>query len=151
MIILEPSRTIKQSTKLDFNLFSQLLTTMLEKNHKRKIDIVAKVHKSRTPGASYCMPEEEDHEFTIQLDLSNTKRRYIVSSLLHEVRHCIQKNLFNSWPEYTAMKTWKDYYLAKEEVDARKMERLTTQFLKAYDSMEEMGKMFTKLKLNKLG
>ena len=69
MIILEPSAGIKRDTKLNYDIISNLLTTLLEYNHKRKINIVAKIHKSRTIGISYCTPVE-GKEFLINLDLS---------------------------------------------------------------------------------
>jgi len=150
MILLEPSRTIQQQTNIDFNLLSQLLTTVLEKNHKRKINIVARVHKSKIAGTSFCS-HEDGYNFLIQLDTSKRKPRYLFGSILHELRHCIQKNLFNYWPVTTNMKTWKDYWFSREEIDARKMERLTTQVMKSYNSMVEIGNLFTKLNLNKVG
>ena len=150
MIILDPSRGIKQATKINFNLLSQLLTTLLEANHKRKINIVAKVHKSRVAGTSMCWHVDE-HEFQINLDISNTKKRYIFSSLLHELRHCIQINLFEYyWDTSSSMKTWREYWYSKEEVDARKMEKLTTQMIKAYDAMVVMNDQFKKYGLNKI-
>ena len=150
MILLEPSRTIKQQTNIDFDLLSQLLTTVLEKNHKRKINMVARVHKRKTAGTSFCS-HEDGYNFLIHLDTSKRKPRYLFGSILHELRHCIQKNLFNYWPVTTNMKTWKDYWFSREEIDARKMERLTTQVMKSYNSMVEMGNLFTKLNLNKVG
>lgn len=150
MIILQPSRTIKQQTNIDFDLLSRLLTTVLEKNHKRGINIFARVHKSRIAGTSFC-EHKEGCDFLIQLDTSNRKPRYLFSSILHELRHCIQKNLFGYWPCTAAMKTWKDYWFSKEEIDARKMEKLTTQVMKSYNSMVELGKLFSKFDLNKIG
>lgn len=150
MIVLDPSRCIKQATKIDFNLLSQLLTTLLEANHRRKINIVAKVHKSKHAGSSWCQHVDE-YEFLINLDISNTKKRYIFNSLLHELRHCIQVNLFEyHWDTSSPMKTWKEYWSSKEEVDARKMEKLTTQMLKAYNAMETMNEQFKKYNLNKI-
>lgn len=150
MIILEPSRGIEEATKIDFKLLSQLLTTLLEANHKRKINIVAKVHKSRIADTSLCT-HVDGWEFLINLDVSNRKRRYLFGSILHELRHCIQKNLFGYWPDTHAMKTWKDYWYSKEEIDARKMEKLTTQMIRAYDAMITMNDQFKKLHLNKIG
>ena len=46
--------------------------------------------------------------------------------------------------------TWKSYYFSKEEIDARKMERLTTQFIKYYDSFMKMEEQFKDLKLSKI-
>lgn len=150
MILLEPSPSIKKHTKIDFNLLSKLLTTLLESNHRRDINIVAKVYKSKIAGTSLCT-HVDGCRFLINLDVSNIKRRYIFGSILHELRHCVQKNLFGYWPDTHAMKTWKDYWYSKEEIDARKMEKLTTQMIKAYDSMINMGIQFKKYNLNKIG
>jgi len=149
MIILEPSAGIKKDTKLNYEIISNLLTNLLEYNHKRKINIVAKIHKSRTTGVSYCTPVE-GKEFLINLDLSKNNRRYIFGSILHEIRHCIQKEVFKFWPSVSHMKTWRDYWYSKEEVDARKMETLTTQFIKSYDSYVKMTEMCKEKKLYKV-
>tara|TARA_R110001606_G_scaffold97531_1_gene215454 strand:+ start:94 stop:546 length:453 start_codon:yes stop_codon:yes gene_type:complete len=150
MIILDPSVGVKQLTNLDFNLLSKLITLMLETNHKQRINITAKIHKSRIKGTSLCQ-HVNGREFLINLDTSNTKKRYLISSILHEVRHCIQKNIFGYWPDTHNMKTWRDYWYSKEEIDARKMEKLTTQMIKSYDSMVKMSEQFKELNLNKIG
>lgn len=150
MIILDPSVGVKQLTNLDFNLLSKLITLMLETNHKQRINITAKIHKSRIKGTSLCQ-HVDGREFLINLDTSNTKKRYLIGSILHEVRHCIQKNIFGYWPDTHNMKTWRDYWYSKEEIDARKMEKLTTQMIKSYDSMVTMSEQFKELNLNKIG
>ena len=48
------------------------------------------------------------------------------------------------------MKTWRDYWYSKEEIDARKMETLTTQFIKSYDAYLKMAEMFKEKKLYKV-
>jgi len=150
MIILEPSAGIKKDTKLNFDVISNLLTSLLEYNHKRKINLYVKIHKSKTAGASFCTPIE-GNEYLINLDMSNKKKRYVFGTILHEIRHCIQKEVFKFWPVERSMKTWKDYYFSKEEIDARKIEALTTQFIKSYDAFMNLNELFTKKQLNKLG
>lgn len=149
MIILEPSPGIKKDTKLNFDVISNLLTTLLEYNHKRSIKLFVKVHKSRTKGVSYCSHVDK-HEFIINLDMNNKNRKYIFGSILHEIRHCIQKQIFNYWPVTTNMKTWRDYWYSKEEVDARKIEALTTHFIKSYDAMVKMNSIFKTKKMHKI-
>ena len=144
MIILEPSYGITTDTKLNFNIIGNLLTTLLEFNHKRKINLYVKIHKSRNIGTSFCTHIDKK-EYLINLDTSNTSRKYIFSSILHEIRHCIQKEVFKYWNATSYMKTWKDYWCSKEEVDARKMEALTSDFIKSYDAFLSMyGKFKTK-------
>lgn len=148
MIILEPSQGVNTDTEINFDLVSNLLTTLLEYKHKRKINIRVKVHKSRHKGISYCS-HTEGNEYLINLDMSNKKRKYIFGTILHEIRHCIQNELFRFWP-VKVMKTWKDYWYSPEEVDARKFEALTTHFIKSYDAFITLHTIFDKKKLNKL-
>lgn len=145
MIILEPSCGIKKDTKLNFNIIGNLLTTILEFNHKRKINLHVKIHKSRNVGVSYCAHIDKK-AYLINLDMSNKRRKYLFGSILHEIRHCIQKEVFKFWPNHH-MKTWRDYWCAKEEVDARKMEALTTDFIKSYDAFLAMNEKFKNKKL----
>tara|TARA_R100001079_G_scaffold110829_1_gene87693 strand:+ start:1687 stop:2139 length:453 start_codon:yes stop_codon:yes gene_type:complete len=149
MILLEPSKGIKQETKLDFKLLETLLTTILEYNHKKKIYLKVKVHKSRIPGTSY-VHQKTKRNYLIGLDTSNTKKRYLISSLLHEIRHCLQFNLFGFWNHAVQFKSWKEYYTSREEVDARKMERLTTQLIKIYDSSTKLNDTFRDLELSRM-
>jgi len=149
MIILEPSPGIKRDTKLNFDVISNLLTTLLEYNHKRSIKLFVKVHKSRTKGVSFCSHIDKN-EFLINLDMSKQSRKYIFGSILHEIRHCIQKHIFKYWPDTNYMKTWRDYWYSKEEKDARKIEALTTHFIKSYDTMIKMNSIFKAKKMYKI-
>ncbi len=149
MILLEPSQGIKKDTKLDYNLLGKILTTLLEYNHKKKINLNVKVHKSRIPRTSYCH-QKTKRNYIISLDINNNNKRYIFSSLLDELRHCIQFNLFGYWNHVVHFKTWREYYYSKEEMDARKMERLTTELIKIYDSFTKVNDKFKDLELSKL-
>jgi hypothetical protein len=149
MILLEPSQGIKQKTKIDFNLLETLLTSILEYNHRKKIYLNVKVHKSRIPGTSY-VHQKSKRNYLIGLDTSNTKKKYLFSSILHELRHCLQYNLFGFWNHQIHFKTWNEYYTSKEEVDARKMERLTTQLVKIYDSSTKLNDTFKDLELSRM-
>ena len=122
MIILEPSVGIKKVTGIDFKLLSNILTMLLEVNHNRDLNIVAKVHKSK-----------------------------IKDTLLHELRHCCQYHIWKYWPSTGKFKTYAAYYRSKEEVDARKIERLTREVIKMYDLHVDFNSKFTDLRLNKLG
>tara|TARA_Y100001972_G_C7620129_1_gene310957 strand:+ start:54 stop:506 length:453 start_codon:yes stop_codon:yes gene_type:complete len=149
MILLEPSQGIKKITKLDYKLLGSLLTSILEYNHKKKIYLNVKIHKSREPGTSYCH-QKTKRNFVVGLDTSNTKKKYLISSLLHEIRHCIQFNIFGYWNHLVHFKNWKEYYYSKEEIDARKMERLTTEVIKIYDSSTKLNETFKSLELGRM-
>ena len=148
MILLHPSASVKKDTGINFNVFEALLTNMLEYNHKKYLNLSVTIHKSRVRGTSFCTPVSIK-DYKIELDTAKANKRYIFGSLLHEIRHCIQNNLFNFW-NTASLKTWKSYYFSKEEIDARKMERLTTQFIKYYDSFMKMEEQFKDLKLSKI-
>ena len=66
------------------------------------------------------------------------------------VNNCIQFNLFGYWNHVVHFKTWREYYYSKEEMDARKMERLTTELIKIYDSFTKVNDKFKDLELSKL-
>lgn len=148
MILLQPSASVKKETKINFTIVEKLLTSILEHNHKRKLNLSIDIHKSRVKGASFCYPVSK-RDYKIELDLSKTSKRYVICSLLHEVRHCIQNNVFGYWNN-AQCKSYKEYYRSKEEVDARKMEKLTTEFIRSYDAFVKLEDQFKRLQLNKL-
>lgn len=148
MILLNPSAGVKKETGINFSILEKLITTTLEHNHKRKLNLDIKINKSRMKGISLCHANSKK-KYTIDLDTSKKNKRYLFSSILHEIRHCIQNNVFSTWST-SNMKTWRDYYFSKEEIDARKMEKLTTQFIKSYESFVKMEEQFKSLSLNKL-
>jgi hypothetical protein len=151
MIILEPSAGIKKATGIDFKLLSNILTMLLEVNHKRDLDIIAKIHKSKISDTSLCEAIDRNN-FLIKLDqTAKQTKKFIFSSLLHELRHCCQYHIWKYWPDTGKFKTYADYYRSKEEVDARKIERLTREVIKMYDLHVTFNSKFTDLRLNKLG
>jgi len=151
MIVLEPSAGIKKATEIDFNLLSNILTMLLESNHRRDLHIVAKIHKSRIEGTSLCESIDRSN-YVIKLDqASKQTKKFVFSSLLHELRHCCQYNIWKYWPDTGKFKTYTEYYRSKEEVDARKIERLTREVIKMYDTYVDFNSKFRDLRLNKLG
>ena len=93
MIILEPSAGIKKATGIDFKLLSNILTMLLEVNHKRDLYITAKVHKSKISDTSLCEAIDRSN-FLIKLDqTAKQTKKFIFSSLLHELRHCCQYHI----------------------------------------------------------
>ena len=132
MIELTASKGIAEQTGIDFQLLSTILTTILERAHGRKIYFKAQVHKSRQKDVSLCELHSK-RKFKIQLDTCNTAARYQWTALLHELRHCVQYNLFGFWPNTSVFKSYKQYYTAIEEVDARKAEKLYAEVRKIYE------------------
>lgn len=149
MIELIASKGIEKQTGIDFHLLSSILTTVLESAHGCNIYIKAQVHKSRIKDTSLCEYTSR-RKFKISLDTCNLKKRYQWTALLHELRHCIQYNLFNFWPNTAAFKSYKAYFTAVEEVDARKMEKMYGEVIKIYEYNVKAQAKFKKLKLNKI-
>jgi len=151
MIILEPSVGVKKKTGINFDILSDILTLVFERNHKRDLNIYAKVHLSRVPDTSLCEAISNTH-YLIKLDqTAKQTKKYVFSSLLHELRHCFQNHIWSYWPDSTKFKTYTEYFRSKEEVDARKAERLTREIIKMYDMHLAFNEKFRKVGLNKLG
>jgi|18_taG_2_1085343.scaffolds.fasta_scaffold03134_6 helix-turn-helix protein len=150
MILLAPSRTVKKETNIDYNVLGKILTTVLEHNHKKKIHLNIKIYKSKDSGTSSCY-QLTKRNYVVHLDTSRDKYTWLFGSLLHELRHCIQYNLFGFWNHKVHFSTWSDYFYSKEEVDARKMERLTSQIIRCYESFTKLNKQFRDFELGKLG
>lgn len=135
MLILIPSKTIVKSTKIDFNLLNFILNRFL--NIKRRTYI--KVEKSRSGWSAYW-PDEK----IIRIDLGQgTMLKYIIATLLHEIRHIKQvaviKDISFDYQSYN------EYYNSPEEKDARKFEKLTSDvciIYKSYKKIEEKYNQF---------
>lgn len=149
MIELQASKGIEKQTGIDFHLLSSILTTVLESAHGKNIHLTAKVHKSRQANVSLCETDGKSR-FKISLDTCNVKKRYQWTALLHELRHCIQYNLFGYWPDTAVFKSYKQYYMSVEEVDARKAEKLYGEVVKIYEYHIKAQAKFSKLGLNKI-
>ena len=149
MIKLNASIGIQKQTGIDFTLLSSILTSVLESAHGRKINLNVKVHKSRIAETSTCEYSSK-RDFKIALDPSNASKRYQWTALLHELRHAIQWNLFNYWPNVTQYKSYNKYYTAIEEVDARKAEKMYSEIVKIYEYTVKAQDKFKSLGLNKI-
>ena len=149
MILLTPSRNLKKETNIDYNVLEKILTIVLEHNHKKKIHLNVKIYKSRSSGTSSCY-QLTKRNYIVHLDTSKRNHKWLFGSLLHELRHCIQYNLFGVWTDKVHFRTWNDYFYSKEEVDARKMESLTSQVIKLYRSFIKLNKQFRDFELYKL-
>lgn len=136
MICLTPSVNLVRETNIDFVLLSKIISTLLPLKGKIKLHVV-KTSKS------YSFFSQSDK----QIGISTTEPltlRYMVSTILHEVRHAMQvkhcgKSLLFSYSSYN------QYYNSPEEKDARKFEKLTTDvcvIYKSYKSIEGKVKKY---------
>jgi len=151
MIKLLPSKGIKKATGIDFDVLSTILTDIVKSNHRKPFAMTVHMYKSRQEGVSFVETYERDL-FTIHLDqTSRQTRKFIFGSILHEIRHCCQLNLWNYWPCTYKFKTYDEYFNSKEERDARKAEKLTRQLIKMYDLHVKVKKQYSQFGLTRLG
>ena len=124
--------------------------------HRKPVDFVCKIHKSRAPGVSqvtYSDDAKSGTRFEMMLDqTSRQTRKFVFGSILHELRHCCQLNIWNYWCDDPAkFKTFDDYWDSKEEKDARKAENMTAIVIKMYDNALKAKKLYKEYGLTKLG
>ena len=155
MVILEPSQGIKKATGIDFDILGDVVSMILMNTHRKPVDFVCKIHKSREAGVSqvtYSDDFKSGLAFDMLLDQTTRQtRKFVFGSILHELRHCCQLNIWNYWTDTAKFNTYEDYYNAKEEIDARKAEKLTKIVIKMYDAAVEAKKQYKKYGLTKLG
>ncbi len=155
MIILEPSQGIKKATGIDFDILGDVVSLIMMNTHRKPVDFVCKIHKSREEGVSqvtYSDDAKSGYAFDMLLDQTTRQtRKFIFGSILHELRHCCQLNIWGYWTNTAKYNTYEDYYDSKEEIDARKAEKLTKIVIKMYDAAVEAKKQYVKYGLTKLG
>ena len=155
MVILEPSQGIKKATGIDFDILGDVVSLILMNTHRKPVDFVCKIHKSREAGVSqvtYSDDAKSGYAFDMLLDqTSRQSRKFIFGSILHELRHCCQLNIWKYWTDTAKFKTYDDYYDSKEEMDARNAQKLTKIVIKMYDAAVEAKKQYVKYGLTKLG
>ena len=52
MVILEASQGIKKATGIDFDILGDVVSLILMNTHRKPVDFVCKIHKSREAGVS---------------------------------------------------------------------------------------------------
>ena len=124
--------------------------------HRKPVDFVCKIHKSREPGVSqvtYSDDFKSGLAFDMLLDqTSRQTRKFVFGSILHELRHCCQLNIWGYWSDDVAkFKTYEDYFDSKEERDARKAEQMTAAVIKLYDNAVKVKQQYKDFGLTKLG
>jgi len=134
MLVLKPSPGIVKATKLDFNLINFILSQFFKVKWRTPI----KVEKCRDNWSAFW-PDDK----LIRIDLKQgTSLKYIISTLLHEIRHVKQvkeiKEIRFDYSNYT------EYYNSPEERDARKFEKLTSDVCKIYNSYKSIEEKYAK-------
>ena len=156
MVILEPSQGIKKYTGIDFDVLGDVISMLYMNGHRKPVDFVCRIHKSRYPGVSqvtYSDDAKSGSRFEMVLDqTTRPTRKFIFGTILHELRHCCQLNIWNYWCDDAAkFKTFDDYWDSKEEKDARKAEKMTAIVIKMYDNAIKAKKLYKDYGLTKLG
>lgn len=140
-----PSKRVEKLTSINYNTLEWIINKTLELNFKKEFDYNINIYKSRTHETSYVWLESEDDIYTIHLDC-NGKLRYIIESILHEIRHILQHAHFKSRIGY-AYRSYREYYNSAEERDARRFEKLGTPVIKMYEACEKSQEIFKKYDL----
>ena len=138
MLVLNPSKALVNATKLDFNLISFILNRFLKVKWRTPI----KVQICKQDWSAYW-PDKK----IIKIDIKQgTSLKYIISTLLHEIRHVKQvKEVKNIRFDY---KNYNEYYNSPEEKDARKYEMLTGNVCCIYDKFKSIEEKYAKFKLD---
>ena len=149
MIRFFPSKRIKKETDIDFELLGKICTDIFERGFGRKINIECKVWKSKVKEQSTMERTKGRCHYVMDLDTEGN-RRYVFGSILHELRHAFQEYVFN-FTTVARFASYNAYYNSKEEKDARKQERLTTEVMKIYDTFKKAEEKFKRFNLKELG
>ena len=149
MIKFFPSVRVQKDTGLDFDLLGNICSEIFNRGFKDNITVWCKIHKSRQKRTSTVEKLDEKCLYQIDLDLDHDKR-YLIGTILHELRHAFQLGIFK-YNVIARFSTYTAYYNSKEEKDARKQEKLTTEIVKIYDNYQKAQDKFKRFNLKELG
>ena len=149
MIKFFPSKRVEKDTGLNFNLLGDICSEIFNRGFKKNLTFWCKVYKSRDEKTSTLERLDEKCLYQINLDIDGN-RRYIISSILHELRHAFQQTIFE-YEVVARFSSYRAYYNSTEEKDARKQEKLTSEILKIYDNYEKAQEKFKRFNLKELG
>ncbi len=149
MIKFFPSRRVEKDTGLDFNLLGRIFSEIFNRGFEKDLVYWCKVHKSRDEKTSTLERLDEKCLYQINLDIDGN-RRYIIGSILHELRHAFQETIFN-YDVVARFSSYRAYYNSTEEKDARKQEKLTSEILRIYDNYQKAQEKFERFDLKELG
>ncbi len=140
MIKFVPSKSIIKYLDFDFNLIGYIISQFITDYRG-----VFKLHKSRD-NCSYFYIKGN----VIKLDINKCQDfEYCISTLLHELRHYMQYKFFKRsiFMEYDS---YKDYYSAPEEVDARNYEILKKEICTIYNAYKKLHQKIISNQLDSL-
>jgi len=149
MIRFFPSKRIEKETGIDFEVLGKICTDIFERGFDKKINIECKVWKSKVKEQSTMLRTKGRCHYLMDLDTDGS-RRYVFGSILHELRHAFQEYVFN-FTTVARFASYNAYYNSKEEKDARKQEKLTTEVMSIYDSFKKAEEKFERFNLKELG
>jgi hypothetical protein len=134
MLVLNPSKGLVKITELDFNLINFILNRFIK--FKRRTTI--KVQICNQDWSGYWSDKK-----LIKIDIKQgTSLKYIIATLLHEIRHVKQvnevKNIRFNYENYN------EYYNSAEEKDARKYEKLTADVCCIYNGFKRIDEKYVK-------
>lgn len=139
MIALKPTNGIIKTTNLDYDLISFILSRFIKL--KRRISL--RVEKSKRNYSYYY-----DRNKVICINTNEgTSLKFIIATLLHEIRHCMQLRQKCNNIDFSYTSYW-NYYSSPEERDARRFERLTAEVCKIYKQYKIIEKKFKKYDLD---
>ena len=149
MIRFFPSKRVEKETGIDFEVLGKICTDIFERGFDKKINIECKVWKSKVKEQSTMERTKGRCHYLMDLDTDGS-RRYVFGSILHELRHAFQEYVFN-FTTVARFASYSAYYNSKEEKDARKQEKLTTEVMSIYDSFKKAEEKFERFNLKELG
>ena len=139
MIALKPTKGIIKTTNLDYDLISFIFSRFI--TLKRRVTL--RVEKSKREYSYYY-----DKRKVICINTNEgTSLKFIVSTLLHEVRHCMQLRQEHNGIDFSYTSYW-NYYSSPEEKDARKFERLAAEVCKIYKQYKLIEKKIKRYDLD---
>jgi hypothetical protein len=139
MITLKPTNGMIKTTKLDYDLISFIFSRFI--TLKRRITL--RVEKSKCNYSYYY-----DKRKVIYINTNEgTSLKFIIGTLLHEVRHCMQLRQEHNGIDFQYTSFW-NYYSSPEEKDARRFERLAAEVCKIYKQYKIIEKKFKEYDLD---
>jgi len=139
MIKFKPTNGIVKITNLDYDLISFILSRFI----KLKRRVTLRIERSKR---SYSYYYDKRKVICINTN-EGTSLRFIVSTLLHEVRHCMQLRQDCNDIEFDYTSYW-NYYSSPEEKDARRFEKLATEVCRIYKQYKIIEFKFKKYNLD---
>ena len=139
MIRFKPTKGIIKVTNLDYDLISFILSRVIKLNQKDTL----RIERSKKSYSYYY-----DYQKIIYINTKEgTSLKFIINTLLHEVRHYMQFRRDYNDNDFNYTSYW-NYYSSPEEKDARKFEKLATEVCKIYKQYKIIEGKFRKYDLD---